>query len=110
MSDALSQIPEAVAAAAVLLTVYYWGRQGHGRIPLANPGPVDDKRKARGQTKVIQQDFTAPSAAPAVRATAFGRRGLGGHGRGPAQPAAIGLIHVRDPPVCGKADDTPIRP
>ena len=31
MSDALSQIPEAVAAAAILLTIYYWGRQGHGR-------------------------------------------------------------------------------
>ncbi len=31
MSDALSQIPEAVAAAAVLLTVYYWARQGNGR-------------------------------------------------------------------------------
>jgi hypothetical protein len=31
MSDNLSQIPEAVAAAATLLTVYYLGRQGHGR-------------------------------------------------------------------------------
>jgi hypothetical protein len=31
MSDAMSQIPEAVAAASVLLTVYYLGRRGHGR-------------------------------------------------------------------------------
>jgi len=31
MSDTLSQIPEAVAAAATLLTVYYVGRRGHGR-------------------------------------------------------------------------------
>ncbi|MDT5260163.1 MAG: hypothetical protein QOD10_5243 [Mycobacterium sp.] len=31
MSDALSQIPMAVAAASVLLTVYYWGRRGHSR-------------------------------------------------------------------------------
>ena len=29
MSDALSQIPEAVAAALALLTVYYLGRRGH---------------------------------------------------------------------------------
>ena len=31
MSDAVSQIPEAVAAAATLLTVYYLGRRGHGQ-------------------------------------------------------------------------------
>ena len=35
MSDALSQIPEAVAAASVLLTVYYVGR----RRPPHNAGP-----------------------------------------------------------------------
>jgi hypothetical protein len=29
MSSALSQIPEAVAAASVLLTVYYFGRRRH---------------------------------------------------------------------------------
>lgn len=31
MSDALSQVPEAVAAVATLLTVYYLGRRGLGR-------------------------------------------------------------------------------
>ncbi len=31
MSDAVSQIPEAVAAAATLLTIYYLGRRGQGR-------------------------------------------------------------------------------
>ncbi len=31
MSETLSQIPEAVAAAATMLTVYYLGRRGHGR-------------------------------------------------------------------------------
>lgn len=31
MSDAVSQIPEAVAAASVLLTVYYVGRRGRGQ-------------------------------------------------------------------------------
>jgi hypothetical protein len=31
MFDALSQIPEAIAAASVLLTVYYWGRRAHPR-------------------------------------------------------------------------------
>jgi hypothetical protein len=31
MSDAVSQIPESVAAVSVLLTVYYLGRRGHGR-------------------------------------------------------------------------------
>jgi len=30
MFDAVSQIPEAVAAAATLLTVYYLGRRRHG--------------------------------------------------------------------------------
>jgi hypothetical protein len=31
MSDTLSQIPEAVAAASILLTVYYLGRRGQTR-------------------------------------------------------------------------------
>jgi len=31
LSDALPQIPEAVAAASILLTVYYVGRRGHGK-------------------------------------------------------------------------------
>jgi hypothetical protein len=31
MSDALSQIPMAVAAASALLTVYYVGRRGHSQ-------------------------------------------------------------------------------
>jgi hypothetical protein len=31
MANAMSQIPESVAAASVLLTVYYLGRRGHGR-------------------------------------------------------------------------------
>ena len=31
MSDALMQIPGALAAVGTLLTVYYVGRQGHGR-------------------------------------------------------------------------------
>jgi len=31
MSNALSQLPEAVAAASVLLTVYYWGRRHPGK-------------------------------------------------------------------------------
>jgi hypothetical protein len=31
MSDTLSQLPEALAAAATLLTVYYLGRRGHER-------------------------------------------------------------------------------
>jgi len=31
MSNALSQIPEAVAAASILLTVYYLGRRGQTR-------------------------------------------------------------------------------
>lgn len=46
MSDALSQIPEAVAAAAVLLTVYYCGRQGHGRSGSFRP----DRRQAKSWT------------------------------------------------------------
>jgi hypothetical protein len=31
MSDALSQIPEAVAAASMLLTVYFWARRHPGK-------------------------------------------------------------------------------
>ncbi len=31
MSNTLSQIPEAVAAAGTLLTVYFLARRGHGR-------------------------------------------------------------------------------
>ena len=53
MSDALSQLPEAVAAAAVLLTVYYWGRQGHGR---SGPQPWSGRphpQPARGKSQDI---------------------------------------------------------
>jgi hypothetical protein len=31
VSNALAQIPLAVAAASTLLTVWYWGRKGHGQ-------------------------------------------------------------------------------
>ncbi len=31
MAETLSQLPEAVAAAATLLTVYFLARRGHGR-------------------------------------------------------------------------------
>ena len=31
MSNALAQIPQAIAAASIMLTVYYWRRQGQRR-------------------------------------------------------------------------------
>jgi len=51
MSDSLSQIPEAVAAAAVLLTVYYWGRQGHGRSRSQSWPGQRVAKSARGKRK-----------------------------------------------------------
>jgi hypothetical protein len=52
MSDAMMQIPGALAAAGTLLTVYYVGRQGHGRAHSEN-GP-GRRHSPLGQTKLIK--------------------------------------------------------
>ncbi len=49
MSDILSQIPEAVAAAATLLTVYFLARRGHGRSGIESwPGRRNRKAQNGG--------------------------------------------------------------
>ena len=54
MSDALSQIPEAVAAASILLAVYYLGRRAEGQ---SHPGSWPGRRQAHGTKVKRDNDF-----------------------------------------------------
>ncbi|HEX9174892.1 MAG TPA: hypothetical protein VF874_01970, partial [Mycobacterium sp.] len=45
-----AQIPQAIAAASIMLTVYYWRRQGQRR-SARNLGAVGNDRKQRGYDK-----------------------------------------------------------
>ncbi len=57
MSDALSQIPQAVAAASILLTVYYLGRRGQGR-PRSESWPG---RRPAQRARVKRKCYRSPT-------------------------------------------------